>query len=139
MRVAGLLLAGFVGFVASGCNDADPTGAGGEEPVPIGQWAGGSATNPIEFIIFRSLADSADFRDNAACVYGEIAEPLRMDGNGRFTAQAQLRRMVGTTASARVEGTLNGNVLLLRLTVNGQTRDYRLLLNGTIPDPRFVC
>lgn len=139
MRVAGLLLAGFVGVVASGCNDADPTGPGGEKPVPIGQWAGGSVTNPIEFIIFRSLADSADFRDNAACVYGEIAEPLRMDGNGRFTAQAQLRRMVGTTASARVEGTLNGSILLLRLTVNGQTRDYRLLLNGTIPDPRFVC
>lgn len=139
MRLAGFLMAGFVGFAVSGCNDADATGPGVEKPVPIGQWAGGSATNPIEFIILRSHADGADFRDNAACVYGEIAEPLRMDGDGRFSAEAQLRRMAGTTAPARVEGTVSGSILSLRLTVDGQTRDYRLLLNGTIPDPRFVC
>ncbi len=123
----------------AGCKNDDVAGPEGNKLVPLGQWAGGDAGNPIRFIILTTRADGATFRDNAQCSYGEIAEPLRMDEDGQFRAEARVLRMAGTPSRALLEGRVKGGVLSLRLTIEARTDEYELILNGPVPHPRFVC
>lgn len=120
-----------------GCGD-DPAGPKGGL-VPEGRWAGGDANDPVNFLILTTSPTNARFTDNAACTFGVIPEPLRVDAEGRFSAQAQIMRMVPEPQTARVDGVLNGNVITMRLTLDGWARDYRLVLNAPIPPPRYVC
>jgi hypothetical protein len=121
---------------AAACGRDYGTGPG---KAPLGQFAGGNAANDIDFIIFSVEADGATFRDNAACIFGEIEQPLTIDAAGKFSASATLRRMAGDVAPAKVDGTFHGDQLLLRLDIGGTVRQFDLRLNAPIPQPRIQC
>ncbi len=111
MTVAAALVAGLIGpcDLATGLKDG----------VVVGTWGGENA---------GLIADDTSAHVHIGCTYGDVAQGIRPDGQGRFDVPGSyvLRAYpvaVGPTLPARFSGTVDGAVMRLSVTVTDTTAD----------------
>ena len=109
---------GLLGLLATGCSGASPIPPAGGT-LAVGTWGGDNAG----VIVTDSITHV-----HIACTFGDVSGEIRLDGDGRFTADGSyvLRAypvMIGEPVPARFTGRVSGRRLTLTVEVNDTVGD----------------